>query len=186
MSEAVVGVVAAFVPLAALWFMRRRRPVDGTLAEQEAVEVAAVAAAARVLPQGVDVFDVGEPWGLYTLGAVVDAVGEVPRAIIVRLRRMRAIDAGGAQVLADLLSRCRRQRTLVILSEMPVAVRLAIAQRAVGRGALVADSLDVAIARAWMYLGGAMHGAASPVAGAPPHAEPRDPSGISDWVRRSP
>jgi MFS superfamily sulfate permease-like transporter len=158
MSDAVVGVVAAFVPLAALWLMRRRRPAEAKSAEQEAVEVAAVAAAARILPPGVDVFDVGEPWALYALGAVVDGVGEVPRAIIVRFGRMRAIDAGGAQVLADLLLRCRRQRTLVILSEMPVAVRLSIEERTVGRGALVADSLDVAIARAWMYLGGAMHG----------------------------
>jgi len=135
--------------------------------------VAGVAAAARVLPPGVDVFDVDEPWGLYTLGAVVDGVGEVPRAIIVRLRRMRAIDAGGAQVLTDLLWRCRRQQTLVILSEMPVSVRLAIEQRVVGRGALVVDSLDVAIARAWMCLGSAMHD------------EGRWPSGILGWVRRS-
>jgi MFS superfamily sulfate permease-like transporter len=173
MSDAVAGVLAAMVPLAALWLIRRRTPAEDASAEQETVDVAAVAAIARILPPGVDVFDVGEPWGLYTLGAVVDGVGEAPRAIIVRLSRMRAIDAGGAQVLADLLSRCRRQRTLVILSEVPVAVRLAIAQRTVGHGALVADSLDVAIARAWMYLGGAMHG------------EGRGPSGILGRVRRS-
>jgi len=157
MSDAVLSVVAVVVPLAALWLMRCRRPVEVASAEQEAVEVSVVAAAARILPPGVDVFDVGEPWGLYALGAVVDGVGEAPRAIIVRLARMRAIDAGGAQVLADLLSRCRRQRTLVVLSEMPTAIRLTIEHRAVWCGALLADSLDVAIARVWMYLGGAMH-----------------------------
>jgi sulfate permease, SulP family len=108
----------------------------------------------RVVPDGVEVFEV---YGSFFFGAASkfrDAIREIerkPRVLIVRLREVLAIDATGLRALEDLLDKTHRDGTTVVLSGIH-AQPLLVLERS---GLLtrigpenVFDDIDAALARA--------------------------------------
>jgi sulfate permease, SulP family len=75
----------------------------------------------RSVPPGVQVYEIAGP---FFFGAAemfktrLDTVAGSPRALIIRMRHVPAIDSTGLHALRDLVRRARRDGTLVILSDV--------------------------------------------------------------------
>jgi sulfate permease, SulP family len=75
----------------------------------------------RAVPAGVQVYEIAGP---FFFGAAemfksrLDTVAGSPRALIIRMRHVPAIDSTGLHALRDLVRRARRDGTLVILSDV--------------------------------------------------------------------
>lgn len=117
-----VAIQVGFV-LAALLFLRTMaevttvRGVGDALTETDDDE--AVAAQAREhIPPGVEVFEINGPFFFGAVHKFRETVGAggAPRVIILRMRRVMALDASGVRALEDLLYRCRRDGTRLLLS----------------------------------------------------------------------
>lgn len=116
-------------------------------------------AAGRVVPAGVDIYEIDGPFFFGAAESFTSAVGDVarrPRVLIIRLRRVPVIDSTGLAALRDVLERRRRAGTLVILSEVHPQVGTTLEQAglaaALGPANLTA-SLDSALDRASQFLG---------------------------------
>ena len=75
--------------------------------------------AARQVPKGVVVYEIA---GSLFFGAVdkfkatLEQVSGRPKVLILRMRMIHSIDAAGIKMIRDLLARCRKQKTQLILS----------------------------------------------------------------------
>jgi SulP family sulfate permease len=157
-----VGVV-----LACFLFMRRMSEVSGVRKVSEDLddEIDELdelgdpdAIADRTIPKGVEVYEIDGPFFFGAAEKFKDTLAEVfgkPKVLIIRMRRVPAIDSTGLNVLRDLVNRTRKDRTLVILAEPQEQPRNAIRRS----GLLdeigsenVCPSIDLALATAQQYL----------------------------------
>ena len=114
--------------LAAFLFMRRMAevtnisvlthefsdPVDDFEGDPNAVR-------RRVIPDGVQVYEITGPFFFGAAETFKDRVGSVgtkPKVLILRMRHVPAIDSTGLHALRELVHRSRREGTLVILSDV--------------------------------------------------------------------
>ncbi|MFT4255700.1 MAG: SulP family inorganic anion transporter [Pseudoxanthomonas sp.] len=111
------------------------------------------------LPPGVEAYRIAGPLFFAVanrLDAVLDAYPQPPRAFILRLRLVPMVDASGATAIGQLIERCSRKGTQVILSGLQPQPREVLAQMGVhpGEGKLhfVAD-YDAAVALAAALVG---------------------------------
>ena len=114
--------------------------------------------AGRTIPKGVEVYEIDGPFFFGAAEKFKDTLAEVfgkPKVLIIRMRRVPAIDSTGLNVLRDLVHRTRKDRTLVILAEPQEQPRSAIRRS----GLLdeigpehVCPSIDLALATAQQYL----------------------------------
>jgi SulP family sulfate permease len=132
-----VGIV-----LAALLFMRRMTEVTQVGAVHaehlpDAAEPDGSAAATPVLlPRGVEVYEINGPFFFGVadrLNDVLATVGTPPAVLILRMRRVPAIDATGLHAIEKLHDKCRRQRTTLVLSGVNAQPREALRRRGLDR-----------------------------------------------------
>ncbi|KPL69274.1 sulfate permease [Erythrobacter sp. SG61-1L] len=136
------------VTLASLLFMARISSATGVLADDRSIEDPGQRAA---LPQGVEVFRIAGPMFFGVAGDMLDTltrIGQVPRAVILRLDRVPYMDSSGLAVLETFVRQAKERQTRVILCDMQPGVWETLA-RAEPRfaGAERVKSLDSAIAR---------------------------------------
>src|SRR5262249_2963775 len=110
--------------------------------------------AGREIPPGVEVYEVNGPFFFGAAGKLNDVMVEIdrpPKALVLRMRNVPAIDATGMHALEQMAARCRRQGTTLILTEVRrEPLRAIVRGRKVdvfGRRNL-AKNLDVALDRA--------------------------------------
>jgi SulP family sulfate permease len=75
----------------------------------------------RVIPDGVQVYEITGPFFFGAAETFKDVVGRIagkPKVLIVRLRHVPAIDSTGLHALREFTERSRREGTLVILSDV--------------------------------------------------------------------
>ena len=113
------------VLLAAVLFIRRMAEVSevDTVTEELREDDEEIAdphnLAARQVPKGVVVYEIA---GSLFFGAVdkfkatLEQVSGHPRVLILRMRMIHSIDAAGIKMIRDLLARCNKQKTQLILS----------------------------------------------------------------------
>jgi len=114
--------------LAAFLFMRRMAEVTNiSVLTHEFVDPAddfetdPNAVRRRVVPPGVEVYEITGPFFFGAAELFKDRLGRVagrPKVLILRLRHVPAIDSTGLNMLRDLVRRCRREGTLVVLSDV--------------------------------------------------------------------
>jgi SulP family sulfate permease len=114
--------------LAAFLFMRRMAEVTNiSVLTHEFVDPAddfetdPNAVRRRVVPPGVEVYEITGPFFFGAADMFKDRLGRVagrPKVLILRLRHVPAIDSTGLNMLRDLVRRCRREGTLVVLSDV--------------------------------------------------------------------
>jgi SulP family sulfate permease len=116
-----VGIV-----LAAFLFMRRMAEVTNVsvVAREFAENVDENdpnSTRARHIPHGVLVYEINGPFFFGAAETFKDTVGRTmgrPRVLILRLRNVPAIDATGMNALRDVVHRTRRDKTIVLLSDV--------------------------------------------------------------------
>ena len=113
----------------------------------------------REIPAGVDVYEIDGPFFFGAAETFKDTVGSVakrPKVLIIRMRRVPAIDSTGLAALRDVIHRSRREGTLVILSDVHSQPVVALTNSGfydeLGE-ANVCGNLDDALNRARAYLG---------------------------------
>jgi SulP family sulfate permease len=147
--------------LAAFLFMHRMSEVvaissDVTLLEEDADDFGAAAQPSQraQLPAGVEVYQVSGPLFFAVANRLDDVLNQFPRAprvFILRLRQVPLIDASGVTALKQLLERCRRHGTRVILSGLREQPRTILAQMGVrpdGEHLQYAENFSAAVALA--------------------------------------
>jgi SulP family sulfate permease len=147
--------------LAAFLFMHRMSEVVAigshvTLLEEDADDFAAAPQPSQraELPPGVEAFQVSGPLFFAVANRLDDVLNQFPqppRVFILRLRLVPLIDASGVAALRQLLERCRRHGTRVILSglrEQPRAILLQMGVRPDGAQLAFADNFAAAVALA--------------------------------------
>ncbi len=147
--------------LSAFLFIRRMAEVTnvsavvGAMEEDAAGEESDVQAVSRrKTPAGVEIYEINGPFFFGAAEAFKDTLARVsgkPRILILRMRRVPALDSTGLRALRDVARRCRQEGTLVFLVEVQAQPRVALA----GSAALaelgaehVYESLDDALAAA--------------------------------------
>ena len=83
------------------------------------------------LPAGVEAYRVSGPLFFAVanrLDDVLRAVGRPPRVFILRMRLVPMIDASGIDAIENLVERCRRHGTLLVLSGLQAQPREALAR----------------------------------------------------------
>jgi len=152
--------------LAAFLFMRRMAEVTNVsivtreLADADGDEEADPNAVRdRSVPAGVEVFEINGP---FFFGAAeqfkdtINQVGKKPRVLIIRMRDVPAIDATGLHALQELARRCRREGTLLLLSDVHAQPMFALVRSdilpVIGEENLFGN-IDDALNRAREYLG---------------------------------
>ncbi|MBY0491266.1 MAG: STAS domain-containing protein [Gemmatimonadaceae bacterium] len=83
----------------------------------------------RVVPRGVEVYEIDGPFFFGAAERFKEALGEVgrrPKVLVLRLRKVPAIDATGISLLHELLHRSRRQGTQLVLSGVQAQPRAAL------------------------------------------------------------
>ncbi len=152
--------------LAAFLFMKRMSEVTNTslvsreFGEAEEPEGSDPGATGlRVVPEGVDIYEIDGPFFFGAAESFKSAIGNVarrPRVLIIRMRRVPAIDSTGLAALRDVVHRSRQEGTLVILSDVHSQPVIALTRSAfyeeLGEDNLT-GTLDDALDRARMYLG---------------------------------
>lgn len=152
--------------LAAFLFMKRMAEVtnvslltreleDGPDRDLRGADTVAV----REVPPGVDVYEIDGPFFFGAAESFKTALGSVarkPKVLIIRMRRVPAIDSTGLAALREVVHRSRKEGTLVILAEVhsqPVVALTNSAFYAELGEKNVTGNLDDALDRARMYLG---------------------------------
>jgi SulP family sulfate permease len=154
--------------LASLLFMKRMAEVSNISAitrefndgDEELGELKDPnAVARRVLPAGVEVYEINGPLFFGVADRLKDTLRTLerpPKVFILRMRRVPAIDATGLHALDEFREKCRRQGTALLLSGVhaqPMAAMLrARFDEALGPDAMF-GSLDEALDRARALLG---------------------------------
>ena len=88
-----------------------------------------------LLPPGVEVFQISGPLFFAVANRLDDVLNQFPKAprvFILRLRLVPLIDASGVTALMQMIERCRRRGTKVILSGLREQPRRILAQMGVG------------------------------------------------------
>lgn len=155
-----VGIV-----LAASLFIKRMADVTNIsvvtreLSDTDGSEVDPNAIGSRVVPPGVEVYEVNGPFFFGTADKVKDtlaAVNDDVRVFILRMRHVPAIDATGMHALMELKRKCDREKISLILSEIHAQPLMALDRAGhyerFGTGNVTAH-IDDALARARELLG---------------------------------
>ena len=127
-----IGMVAA-----AFLFMKRMAEVTNVSAvtrelEEEEGDLYATdpnATRRRVIPEGVQVYEINGPFffgAAETFRDTVGVVGAQPKVMIIRMRNVPAIDSTGIHALRELHRRFRTQHTLMLLSDVHAQPLLAL------------------------------------------------------------
>jgi sulfate permease, SulP family len=146
--------------LSAFLFMRRMAEVTNVtmmtreLADGSSIDDEDAAALARQLPKGVVLYEINGPLFFGAAERFRNVLGEIsakPRALVVRMRHVPAMDSTGLHALRELVRNGHGARTEVILSEV-LAQPLTVLTNTglideIGRDN-VFDSLDAALERA--------------------------------------
>ena len=114
------------------------------------------AIARRAVPKDVDVYEITGPFFFGAAEKFKDSMERVARVLILRLRHVPAIDSTGLHALRELVRRCRRDGTLVLLADVHAQPLMAM-----GRAGLLDDigddnifgHVDDALNRARTHLG---------------------------------
>ncbi len=121
--------------LAAFLFMRRMADVTSVqavtrgLRDEEATDEAVRLAVHRDVPPDVEVFDIDGPFFFGAAEKFTEAVSQVarkPRAIILRMDGVPAMDATGLHLLRDLARRARHDGTRFLLADVAAQPRAAL------------------------------------------------------------
>ena len=114
--------------LAAFLFIKRMSEVTNVSAVTSDVEDAGDddetdpgAVRRRTIPPGVEVYEIYGPFFFGAAEAFKEVLGLVagtPRVLIVRMRHVLAIDSSGMHALREVVHRCRKDGTTVILSDV--------------------------------------------------------------------
>lgn len=121
-----VGIGVGMV-LASFLFMKRMAEVTNvTLVSREIQDTGpssdhSGAIYRRTIPPGVEVYEINGPFFFGAAEKFKDTLSEVsrkPKVLIIRMRHVPAIDSTAMHALRDLVRRTRRDRTLVLFSEV--------------------------------------------------------------------
>jgi SulP family sulfate permease len=150
--------------LAAFLFMRRMAEVVNVSVvtrefEDGTEEADANAVGRRVIPKGVEVYEINGPFFFGAAEKFKETMGTIvkpPRVLIMRMRNVPAIDSTGLNALRDLVRRSRKDRTLVLLSDVHAQPMMALGRSdlldEIGDEAIFGN-LDDALNRAREHLG---------------------------------
>jgi SulP family sulfate permease len=151
--------------LAAFLFMKRMAEVTNvTLVSREIQDTSpsvdhSGAIYRRKVPPGVEVYEINGPFFFGAAEKFKDTLSEVsrkPKVLIVRMRHVPAIDSTAMHALRDLVRRTRKDRTLVLLSDVHSQPLLALERSGLleelGADCLFGD-VDEALAAARTHLG---------------------------------
>ncbi len=143
--------------LAAFLFLKRMAEVTNVQSitsqiDDGAEEDGAGSIRSRVVPRGVEVYEIDGPFFFGAAERFKEALGEVgrrPKVMVLRLRKVPAIDATGISLLRELLHRYRREGTQLVLSGVQSQPREALERAGVldeiGADRVVGD-IDEALA----------------------------------------
>ncbi len=155
-----VGVVAA-----SLLFMKRMSEVtqiEGVTDELRDREEDP-AEAPRVIPKGVQIYEVNGPFFFGAADKLKDVMGGIakpPKVFILRMRHVPVIDATGIHALEQLAHKCRRQGTTLILSEIrrqPLRALVRAHKLSLFGRRNLARTLEIALERAGEVLAASLH-----------------------------
>lgn len=120
--------IAVGMVLAAFLFMRRMSEVTNVRfitrefsGAPDPYDADANAVRRRQVPDGVEVYEIDGPFFFGAAEKFKDVIGQVgrnPLVLIVRMRGVPAVDSTGLAALRDLVRRTRRDRTLLLLSDV--------------------------------------------------------------------
>ncbi len=158
-----VGIGVGMV-LASFLFMRRMSEVTDVRHVTEEVEEEfdelndPQAIWSRTVPKGIEVYEIDGPFFFGAAEKFKDTLAEVfrkPKVLIIRMRRVPAIDSTGLNVLRDMIRRTRHDRTLVVISELQSQPLMALRRSGlldeIGHDNVCA-SIDLALATAQHHL----------------------------------
>ena len=125
--------------LAAFLFMRRMAEVSSVTeiigefddSGSGGDVTAADRAERRLIPSGVEVYEINGPFFFGAAETFKDTLGRVagkPKVLVIRMRAVPAIDSTGIHALRDVIRRSRRDGTLVLLSEVHMQPLAALAR----------------------------------------------------------
>lgn len=119
--------------LASFLFMQRMAEVTNVTAVtrelREGAEGSDDAPDRRRIPEGVEVFEIS---GAFFFGAAetfketLGTIGRKPRVLIIRMRDVSLLDSTGIRALRDVIARSRKDRTLVLISEVHAQPAIAL------------------------------------------------------------
>ena len=157
--------IAVGMVLAAFLFMKRMAEVTNvTLVSRDFQDPeqrgdASGAIFRRQVPPGVEVYEINGPFFFGAAEKFKDTLAEVskkPKVLIIRMRNVPAIDSTAIHALRDLIRRTRKDRTIVLLSEVRSQPLVALGRSElldeIGTDALCGD-IDEALATARAHLG---------------------------------
>ncbi len=108
----------------------------------------------RMIPDGVEVYEINGPFFFGAATAFKDTLARVagkPRVLIIRMRHVSALDSTGMHALTEVVHRTRQDGTAVILSDVQMQPLVALtgtpALKEIGETNVV-GSLELALARA--------------------------------------
>jgi SulP family sulfate permease len=112
--------------LAAFLFMKRMAEVTNVNAvtdelEDERDESDSNATNRRRIPKGVEVYEINGPFFFGAAETFKDTLARVaakPKVLIIRMRHVLALDSTGMHALRDVVHRTRRDKTVVLLSDV--------------------------------------------------------------------
>jgi sulfate permease, SulP family len=157
--------IAVGMVLAAFLFMKRMAEVTNVTVVsrdfQDAQQSGDVSGAIfrRRIPPGVEVYEINGPFFFGAAEKFKDTLAEVskkPKVLIIRMRNVPAIDSTAIHALRDLIRRTRKDRTMVLLSDVHAQPLIAL-----GRSGLLDEigdecmlgNIDEALAAARKHLG---------------------------------
>ena len=110
----------------------------------------------RLVPPGVDVYEITGPFFFGAAEKFKDRVAASSKVLILRMRHVPTIDSTGLHALRELVRRCRADGTLVLLSDVHAQPMLAMGRAQLldqlGEDA-VFGNVDDALNRARVHLG---------------------------------
>ena len=113
----------------------------------------------RVIPPGVEVFEINGPFFFGAAEQFKDTLNQVakkPKVLIIRMRDVPAIDSTGLHALHELARRCKREGTLLLLADVHAQPMFALVRSdmlaEIGEENLFGH-IDAALDRAREYLG---------------------------------
>jgi len=118
--------VQAGLVLAAMLFIKRMADVSGVRVSTANGVGEAEAAAHAAIPPGVEVYDIQGPFffgAAFKLRDTLDAVSKPPRALVLNLEDVPAIDATGLHALEEMIKRATARGTRVVLAGAQPDVR---------------------------------------------------------------